>query len=128
MNEVFDITAAVKRLTELEQQAKTLRNKIKDYRKNGSYGQYLKSDHWKALRALHCGAGAKCCACGFDGDLQLHHLTYDRLWAEATGDLIVICIRCHHKLHMHLISKYPGKSTSRLVKQTKKDWKRIFGV
>ena len=106
----FDIHTAMSRLREIEVEAKRLRRQIRHYRREGDYGMYLQSDHWKSLRKQFCGPGATCCGCGYDADLTLHHMTYARLYGEVKGDLICLCNRCHQKLHEWLTAKYPGKT------------------
>lgn len=66
------------------------------------YEQYLKTGHWKARRekALRL-AGRRCQECGSAERLEVHHLSYDRLFQERDGDLIVLCRRCHGRRHNH---------------------------
>lgn len=66
------------------------------------YEQYLKTGHWEARRekALRL-AGRRCQECGSAERLEVHHLSYDRLFQERDGDLIVLCRRCHGKRHAY---------------------------
>ncbi|HYH69134.1 MAG TPA: hypothetical protein VD866_30855, partial [Urbifossiella sp.] len=61
------------------------------------YRAYLKSDRWQQTRkkafARH---GRRCAVCGTKWRLQVHHLTYERLGHEQTGDFRILC-RKHHK-------------------------------
>jgi hypothetical protein len=53
---------------------------------------YLRSAHWRAVRQWALAlAGNRCARCGRGGRLDVHHLTYERLWAELPGDLEVLC-------------------------------------
>lgn len=60
------------------------------------YISYLHSPQWKDKRgALIFKRGGKCEHCGFRRRLQVHHLTYDRLFSEDEADLMVLCSLCH---------------------------------
>jgi hypothetical protein len=68
--------------------------------RGGGYKQYLKSERWKDLREVvlkRCNH--QCGTCMNKRWLQVHHRTYDRVGHELLTDLIVICKRCHDKLH-----------------------------
>ena len=46
--------------------------------------------------------GYRCERCGFHGtdkQMELHHLHYDTLGREQTGDVQVLCARCHRGVH-----------------------------
>lgn len=61
--------------------------------------EYYKSPEWEKVRlfALH-RASHRCQRCGAGGVLQVHHLTYDRLYDERPEDLEVLCKKkCHDK-------------------------------
>lgn len=64
------------------------------------YSQYLKSNHWKALRRkVLYEACFKCQLCNGTDRLNVHHRTYDRRGNEALSDLTVLCESCHAKFH-----------------------------
>lgn len=67
----------------------------------GTYAAYLHSSHWKKTRGMALQiAGYKCQACSTKDDiLDVHHNSYDRLGAEESSDLIVLCRSCHGKVH-----------------------------
>lgn len=70
-----------------------------DYRE-----RYLRSEHWRQFRALMIGLGGKRCEdCDVrpdsTTDLDVHHLTYERLGCEAFDDVVVVCRDCHDKRH-----------------------------
>lgn len=69
-------------------------------RKHGyqNYDDYLRSDHWRLLRARFLQNRSHSCACGAPG-IQLHHLTYKRLGQENLEDLEFVCIACHKDKH-----------------------------
>ena len=64
------------------------------------YSKYLASERWKELRdAKLCEVGDKCQRCKRRSNLQVHHLTYERLGHERLTDLQVLCESCHEKAH-----------------------------
>jgi hypothetical protein len=68
------------------------------------YDQYLKSDEWRAQRAMALErAGYKCSICGETDCLNVHHKTYAHLGNERPEELQVLC-----KTH-HWIEHNPGK-------------------
>src|SRR5579885_1010625 len=66
------------------------------------YTHYINSPEWKKRRAhLLQAAGYRCQVCRhpkLPSKLQVHHLTYERLGNELSGDLVVVCTECHPKL------------------------------
>ena len=65
------------------------------------YLEYLNSPEWKDLSAQkRQEAGNKCQVCN-DGEvtLHVHHRTYDNIFHEGLGDLIVLCENCHKTFH-----------------------------
>lgn len=64
------------------------------------YHDYLCSAAWQRKRqsALEL-AGYRCQDCGVDRELEVHHLTYDRLGNEVLSDLRVLCRPCHGERH-----------------------------
>lgn len=65
------------------------------------YQEYLQGSHWQEVkdRALNF-YGRKCAECGVtEGQLDVHHLTYERLGCEHIEDLIVLCRKCHKNYH-----------------------------
>lgn len=64
------------------------------------YREYLNSGHWKRRRAdIIARANWRCEICGQAGPLEVHHLTYERLFEEHDSDLIALCPQCHEKQH-----------------------------
>jgi hypothetical protein len=84
------------------------------------YRQYLKGPEWDALRreALY-QAGYRCEWCGKAAPLQVHHLTYDRIFNEAQADLQAICFACHEWEH--------AGYCKRAWIIAKKVWRRVIG-
>lgn len=70
----------------------------------GEYREYLRSEHWRALRQrMLLRAGGICQRCARSsrhyGFLDVHHLDYRRLGAEREADLVVLCRECHAAEH-----------------------------
>lgn len=61
------------------------------------YEKHLKSAQWKNTRRdLFRLRGEKCEVCGRRAaNLEIHHLTYERLGKELPSDLKIVCKKCH---------------------------------
>ena len=75
-----------------------------------NYYAYLKSKAWKKKRISRLKKdGFKCqfiesgkyCHC--KANLEVHHLTYERLGKERMSDLITLCHRHHSVIHNKII-------------------------
>jgi len=65
-----------------------------------TYAEYLQSEHWKTTRtAAIRRAGYRCQLCNAEGELHVHHRTYERIEKERASDLIVLCANCHQTFH-----------------------------
>ena len=61
---------------------------------------YLKSDWWRERRKLKLEAcGRVCNRCRSIKNIQVHHLSYARKYAELDEDLEVLCKPCHEAEH-----------------------------
>ena len=70
---------------------------------NEEYSEYLNSREWQAKRALRLAKDEfKCVACGRKNGIQVHHLTYERIFHEDIEDLMSLCY-IHHKIVESLI-------------------------
>lgn len=67
---------------------------------NARYQSYLNSPEWKTLRSLaRDRAGNKCEMCEGPPD-HVHHVKYPKVFKDDHLDnLVVVCERCHNKLH-----------------------------
>lgn len=66
---------------------------------NSEYQEYLLSEHWQKIRSERLKMdNFKCQNCGRPFDLQVHHLTYDRIGNEDINDLITLCKFCHARV------------------------------
>ena len=65
-----------------------------------NYDEYINSVEWEEKRQLRLRMdGFRCHKCGSAINLQVHHITYERLGNELMGDLITLCRNCHKRLH-----------------------------
>lgn len=62
------------------------------------YEAYLLTDKWKAIKEyIHKRDRNRCRRCKSKENLQVHHLTYKRVFEEDMGDLLLVCAYCHHR-------------------------------
>ena len=62
------------------------------------YRQYLESNAWQIKRILVLSQVDCCEGCLCDDEpLQVHHLTYERIYQEELSDLMALCDRCHRE-------------------------------
>lgn len=65
-----------------------------------NYAEYMRSPHWKAVKARYRASDLpQDCICG-EQDVQLHHMTYERIGREELTDLTPLCARCHALVHV----------------------------
>lgn len=64
------------------------------------YKEYLQSEDWRQIRVTRLRAdNFTCQKCGSKQNLQVHHLTYERVGCECIKDLITLCKDCHSEVH-----------------------------
>lgn len=64
------------------------------------YDQYLKSADWQRKKLdVKARDSDKCRACGATENLEVHHLTYERLGNERLEDLVLLCKEDHNAVH-----------------------------
>lgn len=64
------------------------------------YHSYLRSRKWRKKREKVLKRDRyRCTRCGYAKRLQVHHLTYDRIFNERLSDLTTLCARCHMREH-----------------------------
>jgi hypothetical protein len=66
-----------------------------------SYKEYLRSAAWKAKKTiLFRFFGHRCERCRAKGpEIQVHHVSYKRLFNETVEDLLIVCGPCHLIIH-----------------------------
>ena len=66
-----------------------------------NYYAYLRSPQWRAVRAKRLQLdGFRCHICGARENLEVHHMSYERLAARnEISDLITLCHDCHMMIH-----------------------------
>lgn len=64
------------------------------------YDDYLRSPHWRAIKARYRASELpQVCMCG-ETEVHLHHKTYERIGAENLTDLTPLCATCHTLIHV----------------------------
>ena len=86
--------------------------------KRETYKNYLLSEKWWQKRKSI--KSCKCFICGSKEQLNLHHLTYARIFKEKKCDLIYLCQTHHNGFH-----KFAGKKTN--IKAVKKYKRFLYG-
>ena len=81
--------------------------------------QYFKTPQWNTIRKQVLKRdNYKCVLCSNRipyAILDVHHITYDKLFNEPLDHLITLCQKCHTKIHEDL--GYPSKDIQILKKQ-----------
>lgn len=69
------------------------------------YHDYIQSEQWQKVRVKRLALGKfRCAACGSRESLEVHHLTYVRLFQERMEDLLPLC-RLHHLAAEEMVLK-----------------------
>lgn len=64
-----------------------------------TYEEYINSSQWKDKRLRRLRKDKfRCRTCWNEDNLQVHHLTYERLGHEEIDDLITLCRECHEAI------------------------------
>ncbi len=66
-----------------------------------NYNDYIMSDIWKLKRDTMVEQNPNCIVCKKNKRLQVHHLSYFNLGNESSKDLLVVCKKCHKKIHLN---------------------------
>lgn len=62
--------------------------------------EYLKSPDWQGIATVALFIdNHKCRVCGSNQNLQVHHVTYERLGHENPSDLVTLCATHHQAIH-----------------------------
>lgn len=89
-----------------------------------NYQEYLKSYKWNALKQKVLRRDNYLCqgCLSETKNLQVHHLTYDRVQNEMCFDLITLCRKCHSFIHNKdsvedFILEYPLRKNETMYKK-----------
>lgn len=64
------------------------------------YYEYIKTEAWEEMRQkVFRRDGFQCVICKEAKNLNVHHITYERLGCEDLADLVTLCQKCHEKVH-----------------------------
>ena len=90
-----------------------------------AYKEYLKSDHWIALRTrVYKRDGYKCKRCGSTFCIQAHHKLYREKWEDSLlEDLVTLCSGCHKAEHKPVQTQKP--ISNKMPKWKKKYLKKL---
>ena len=75
--------------------------KIRPNQGNPNYKKYLSSGRWIRLKEQFLLPNSECRACGSKDRLTLHHKSYENLGKETELDFIILCQRCHRRIHFN---------------------------
>ena len=88
-----------------------------------AYRMYLRSDHWRQLRAEKCALSPRCERCDSKARLQVHHVRYGRWEDGQIGDLRTLCASCHaaeHGKRDRVRRKKASKNTKRVGRRVRR--------
>ena len=80
-------------------------------RKFVNYYSYMRSSQWRRVRRERRRIdGFRCAICGARENLQVHHLSYERLGQPGEiYDLVTLCRDCHMMLHRRHRKEHQGQ-------------------
>jgi len=64
-----------------------------------SYFEYVNSPHWKRTCDIMLKKFDECYFCKTKENLVVHHKSYEHCPQEKSTELLVICFKCHKKIH-----------------------------
>lgn len=113
----YQIKQDDKRFKRMVHERRKLKKK-KDEKKNErlSYLEQLNDPRWQKRRnEIFREKGRRCSKCGCTDNLQIHHVQYfpnKMAWEYKSKYLIVLCERCHKRLHCIDLDEEFNKITS----------------
>lgn len=102
-----------------------------DKEEHSSYNAYIESEQWRArARRIRDRDNGRCAICGTTSNpLEVHHLTYDRLYDESDDDLIMLCHECHEKVTSSWHSVLSGvKARNHFLYSTVRKYKHALDI
>lgn len=79
--------------------------------------EYLKSDHWKKLRARKLRKNPICEICEKRKAVEPHHIRYRRIFDVTLKDLLSACRKCHTEEHRRMDSNKQGATEKKRLKK-----------
>jgi hypothetical protein len=84
----------------LKKERAAAREAAKAQGRHANYRAYINSKAWKKRRNKFLKDFGYCCQiCGSPYDIEVHHLSYQRLGKEQDRDLQALCRGCHENTH-----------------------------
>lgn len=91
-----------------------------------AYREYLKSDHWRALRLEAFQTyGRKCFKCPATCRLDIHHLVYRHPWTSGTVQDVRPCCRRCHELEHGIVRVVPVVQQAQIQKLSRRRMKKL---
>lgn len=60
---------------------------------------YIKTEHWQELSRITLARDRnRCYTCGAIHDLDVYHVTFERLFDERYDDLATLCLKCKREM------------------------------
>ena len=91
------------------------------------YIEYIHSPEWQNRRNLFLQQHGKICnMCPRTDEIEVHHVSYDRLGHERDEDLKALCVRCHNDLH-YALRKWPASEIAirQFVSVTRQEYEQV---
>lgn len=100
-----------------------------DVAKKAEYEEYIHSEEWQLIRIKAFEKyGRKCCHCGSEEKLHVHHNTYVHFKNENLSELRILCETCHMALHERInnisAKRKVKKTLAKINKQNRKKKKK----
>ena len=99
------------------------------------YREYLLGEHWRSFRSHllitrrgceRCGLSREACRFLYRHDLDVHHLTYQRIGNELPQDVQVLCRFCHEQLEWYKAVRRQKDEEMAFI--TKVTWSGCLGL
>jgi hypothetical protein len=95
-----------------------------------AYNLHIRSAQWRNTRkTLFKMRGKRCEVCGSSASqLELHHLTYERMGRESAKDLLIVCPDCHTREDRKRANVQTAKRESKRMNAAFDTWCENRGV
>ncbi len=105
-----------------KREVEELHGRLPVARWGATYGEFLKTDEWKETARRHKGQYPSCWVCRGTSQLQVHHLTYERVTREQASDLVTLCCIHHRQVHfLSALNGYDARSFAWILAEIKAD-------